>query len=64
MTDEYVVFCKPSKLQERAYKALLQSQGLRNCFYLDDMSFHLKAITLMRKLCNGVTLVSNKVESV
>ena len=64
MEDEYVVFCKPSALQERAYMALLQSQGLKNCLYQDDMSSHLKAITLMRKLCNGVSLVSNKVESV
>ena len=62
--DEYVVFCKPSGLQERAYLALLQSQGLKNCLYHDDMNSHLKAITLMRKLCNGVSLVSNKVESV
>jgi DNA repair and recombination protein RAD54B len=64
MIDEYVVFCKPSGLQERAYLALLQSQGLKNCLYQDDMSSHLKAITLMRKLCNGVSLVSSKVESV
>jgi hypothetical protein len=62
--DEYVVFCGPTRLQRLVYKALLESQGLFNCLHHGDISVHLKAITIMRKICNAVTLIKSKVHSV
>lgn len=62
--DEYVVFCAPTGLQQRVYKALLESRGLQRCLYEGDMQSHLKAITLMRKICNAVSLVVAKAEKV
>jgi len=62
--DEYVVFCAPTKLQREVYKTLLGSQGLQNCLYNGDTQLHLKAITLMRKLCNAVSLTTTKLQTV
>ena len=64
MVDEYVVFCAPTTLQRRVYKALLESQGLLNCLYHGDINAHLKAITIMRKICNAMTLIKSKAHSV
>lgn len=64
MVDEYVVFCAPTTLQRRVYKALLESQGLLNCLYHGDINAHLKAITIMRKICNSITLIKSKVQCV
>ena len=64
MVDEYVVFCAPTGLQQRVYKALLESRGLQRCLYEGDAQSHLKAITLMRKICNAVSLVVSKAEKV
>ena len=62
--DEYVVFCAPTILQQRVYKTLLESQGLQSCLYQGDANAHLKAITLMRKICNAVSLVTAKAQQV
>lgn len=62
--DEYVVFCKPTKLQQCVYKALLESQGIKSCLYEGDANAHLKAITIMRKICNASSLVFSKAENV
>ena len=64
MIDEFVVFCAPTGLQKRVYKALLESRGLQKCLYEGDAQSHLKAITLMRKICNAVSLVASKAEKV
>jgi len=62
--DEYVIFCSPTPLQQRAYRALVGSHGLQNCLYNGDTQSHLKAITLMRKICNAVSLTTSKAHQV
>jgi len=64
MVDEFVVFCAPTGLQQRVYQALLESRGLQRCLYEGDAQSHLKAITLMRKICNAVSLAVSKAEQV
>jgi DNA repair and recombination protein RAD54B len=59
-----VVFCAPTTLQRRVYKALLENQTLWNCLYNGDFKAHLKAITVMRKICNAINLIKSKIHSV
>jgi DNA repair and recombination protein RAD54B len=59
-----VVFCAPTVLQRRVYKALLENQALWNCLYNGDFKAHLKAITVMRKICNAINLIKFKIHSV
>jgi DNA repair and recombination protein RAD54B len=59
-----VVFCAPTTLQKKVYKVLLESPSFQNCLYHGDSNAHLKAITLMRKICNAVSLIRSKAEQV
>jgi len=58
------VFCSPSGLQKKVYRALLESAAFQNCLYHGDMNAHLKAITVMRKICNSVSLTATKAQQV
>jgi len=58
------VFCSPSSLQKKVYRALLESAAFQKCLYHGDMNAHLKAITVMRKICNSVSLTAAKAQQV
>ena len=57
-------FVHQRRYRQKVYKALLESPSFQNCLYHGDSNSHLKAITLMRKICNAVSLVISKAEQV
>lgn len=54
-----VLFCKPTSQQVVLYKALLESSMIRSCLGSLDPSDHLRAITLLKKLCNSPALIKD-----
>ncbi|KAK9241162.1 SNF2 family N-terminal domain-containing protein [Lipomyces kononenkoae] len=56
---EFVVFCKPTRPQLEIYKDLLESKVMKSIIKSDDTSNHLRAITALKKVCNGPKLLLN-----
>lgn len=54
-----VLFCKPTSQQVDIYKALLESSVIRSCLGSLDPWDHLRAITLLKKLCNSPALIKD-----
>lgn len=54
-----VLFCKPTPQQTRLYKELLESNMIRSCLGSADPSDHLRAITMLKKVCNSPALILN-----
>ena len=54
---EYVVFCKPTGVQESVYDAVLESRILNAALNSNDMSF--KLISILKKVCNSPSLLTN-----
>ncbi|KAK9367698.1 SNF2 family N-terminal domain-containing protein [Lipomyces kononenkoae] len=59
---EFVVFCKPTRPQLEIYKDLLESKVMKSLIKSDDISNHLRAITALKKVCNGPKLLLNTSE--
>lgn len=58
---EFIVFCRPSPLQQTLYRRMVGSTYLQNCFTMDGTR-HLACITALRKLCNSSKLVLAQAE--
>lgn len=52
-----VLFCNPLPQQIKLYKDLLESNMIRSCLGSSDTAEHLKAITILKKLCNSPALL-------
>lgn len=52
-----VLFCTPLPQQIKIYKDLLESNTIRSCLGSSDTAEHLKAITMLKKLCNSPALL-------
>ncbi|KAK9453128.1 SNF2 family N-terminal domain-containing protein [Dipodascopsis uninucleata] len=59
---EFVVFCKPTKAQLRISRNLLDSTAMQSLIRSSDTSNHLRAITALKKVCNGPSLLLNSKE--
>lgn len=57
---ESVVFCKPSAKQAELYTQILECNSLKKCVGSSNMSEHLRAITLLKKLCNSPALLRDQ----
>lgn len=57
---ESVIFCKPSAKQIELYKQILESTSLKKCVGSNNMSEHLRAITVLKKLCNSPSLLRDE----
>lgn len=55
-----VIFCKPTSEQARLYKEILQSSAIKKCVGSDSPMEHLRAITLLKKLCNSPALLRDQ----
>ncbi|KAK9495938.1 SNF2 family N-terminal domain-containing protein [Lipomyces doorenjongii] len=60
---EFVVFCKPTRSQLEICKELLESKVMKSLIKSDDMSNHLRAITALKKVCNGPKLLFNTTDA-
>lgn len=54
-----VLFCRPTSQQISIYKTFLGSNMIRSCMGSNDPSDHLRAITMLKKLCNSPALVKD-----
>ncbi|KAK9452204.1 SNF2 family N-terminal domain-containing protein [Limtongia smithiae] len=60
--NEFVVFCKPSQSQLEISKDLLGSAAMKSLIGSNDSSNHLRAITLLKKVCSSPKLLLNSPE--
>ncbi|ODQ67091.1 hypothetical protein NADFUDRAFT_49534 [Nadsonia fulvescens var. elongata DSM 6958] len=60
---ETVLFCKPTPHQASVYHELVKSKAIRQFLGSNDYSDHLRAITLMKKVCNAPKLLWSDVDS-
>ncbi|KAF7712197.1 Uncharacterized protein PECH_003965 [Penicillium ucsense] len=56
--SEYVLFCKPTRVQANIYKAVLQSPVFQTA--MGNAESALQLITILKKLCNSPSLLSAK----
>ncbi|EPS25487.1 hypothetical protein PDE_00420 [Penicillium oxalicum 114-2] len=56
--SEYVLFCKPTRVQANIYKAVLQSPIFQTA--MGNAESALQLITILKKLCNSPSLLSAK----
>ncbi|KAF9430681.1 helicase [Entomortierella beljakovae] len=61
--SEIVVFCRPSQIQTKVYRHMVDSPFLQSCFSMDS-SRHLVCISALRKLCNSPKLILDQAETI
>lgn len=54
-----VLFCSPTSQQIQIYSALLESNLIKRCMGSADTADTLRAITILKKLCNSPTLIKD-----
>lgn len=56
---ETVLFCKPLSHQVKVYRDLLESTMIKSCIGSNDAAEHLRAITMLKKVCNAPALLKD-----
>ncbi|ANB15146.1 DNA-dependent ATPase RDH54 [Sugiyamaella lignohabitans] len=59
---ESVIFCYPTDTQLQMYKQILDSSELKTYLGSNDTSDHLRAISLLKKICNSSSLIQHNAQ--
>lgn len=54
-----VIFCRPTPKQAALYKMVVESSSIKKCLGSNMASDHLRAITMLKKLCNSPALLKD-----
>lgn len=54
---DMVIFCKAIPKQAELYQKLVNSSSIKTCLGSNDASEHLRAITVLKKMCNSPSLL-------
>lgn len=54
---DMVIFCKAIPKQAELYQKLVDSSSIKKCLGSNDASEHLRAITILKKMCNSPSLL-------